>query len=108
MFVKDPDDSNSFILDKPYMLGEVVTAQPESSLQYASSDRLLPTLGILLVELCFGIALEDTEMRQQYQNADLQTDATANLAAALDLAVAMEWARSVAGEAGDAYADAVH
>jgi len=108
VFVKDPDDSNSFVLDKPYMLGEVVTAQPESSLQYASSDRLLPTLGILLVELCFGIALEDTEMRQQYQNADVQTDATADLAAALDLAVAMEWARLVAGEAGDVYADAVH
>ena len=108
VFVKDPDASDSFILNQPYMLQEVVTAQSKSSLQSASSDRLLSTLGILLIELCFGIALEDTEMRQQYQNADVQTPATANLAAALDLAVAMEWARSVAGEAGDAYADAVH
>ena len=75
--------------------------------RYASSDRLLQTLGILLIELCFGAALENHRMRRQFQSSTNHSAVNADLAAALDLAVALEWSQSVGGEAGDSYADAV-
>lgn len=46
-------------------------------------------------------------MRQRYQTSTGQASSTPDLAAALDLAVALEWSRSVVGEAGELYADAV-
>ena len=76
--------------------------------RYAASDRLLPTLGILLIELCFGTTLESQDLRREYSKT-MQGGCTssADLDAALDLAVALEWSQSVAGEAGEDYHDAV-
>lgn len=108
IFDIDPQDTRGIQIDQPYMLRAVSaqTADPASS--YASSDRSLATLGILLIELCFGTALEDHEMRRQYHSSDGEQVAAPNLAAALDLAVALEWSQSVHGEAGATYADAVN
>ena len=92
----------SIIKSYPHSVTDVVC-----DYRYASSDRLLQTLGILLIELCFGAALETHEMRRQYQSSTNQGAANADLAAALDLAVALEWSQSVGGEAGESYADAV-
>ena len=93
--------------EQPYMLRAVSTQTATSPTSYASSDRALATLGILLIELCFGTPLEDHEMRRQYDSSREQQAASPDLAAALDLAVALEWAHSVRGEAGEMYADAV-
>ena len=71
-------------------------------------DRSLLTLGILLIELCFGTALEDHELRRQFRSAGEQQAATPDSTAILDLAVAMEWSQSVCGEAGETYAEAVN
>ena len=116
IFKIDPQDHRSIQTDQPYILRSVSTSTQQSATtptpSYASSDRCLPTLGILLIELCFGTALEDHEMRRQYDSTSAEQQqqqqiATADLAAALDLAVALEWARFVGGEAGEGYADAV-
>lgn len=100
MFNLNSQDTNFIEIDLSYMLHAVPQQEETSTSSYASSDRSLPTLGILLVELCFGTALEDHEMRRQYHSSKNQ--------AALDLAVALEWSRSVGGEAGETYAEAVN
>ncbi len=46
-------------------------------------------------------------MRKQYVSTDGPGVPSADLEAALDLAVALEWFRSVSDEAGERYADAV-
>ena len=74
---------------------------------YASRDRLLPTLGILLIELCFGTALENYDLRRHCQPVDTPGGTNPDLLAALDLGVALEWSRLVGGEAGERYSDAV-
>ena len=107
-FNMDPQNTHRIQTDEPYMLHAVSTQIARSASSYASSDRSLPTLGILLIELCFGTALEDHEMRRQYNSSGAQQNGTPDLAAVLDLAVALEWSRSVYGEAGETYADAVN
>ncbi len=113
IFKLDLHDPPSIQIDQPYILRAVSTQTPTSTPSYASGDRCLTTLGILLIELCFGTALEDHEKRRQYHSSVEQQTATPDpaaaldLAAVLDLAVAMEWSQSVGGEAGEAYADAV-
>lgn len=107
IFDMDPQDTGCIQIDQSYML-RAVSAKPAAPASFASSDRSLHTLGILLIELCFGTALEDHEMRRQYQSSIRQQDVAPDLAATLDLAVALEWSRSVYREAGETYADAVN
>lgn len=107
IFDMDPQDTRCIQIDQSYML-RAVSAQTAPPASYASGDRSLPTLGILLIELCFGTALEDHEMRRQYQSSVGQQNVPPDLAATLDLAVALEWSRSVCGEAGETYAHAVN
>ena len=107
IFVKDRGNPLSIKLDKPYMRRDATPAPSNLPYSYATKDRLLPTLGILLIELCFGTALEDHEMRKKCQIPHTGGSANADLEAALDLGVALEWSRSVGGEAGERYADAV-
>ena len=107
IFVKDHGNPLSIKLDKPYMKRDATPAPSNLPSSYATKDRLLPTLGILLIELCFGTALEDHEMRKECQTSHTGGSANADLEAVLDLGVALEWSRSVGGEAGERYADAV-
>ena len=107
VFVKDPDSPGLLKLDQPYIVHDVQQTNTHQGSAYVTSDRLLQTLGILLIELCFGTVLEDHEMRKQYSANNGGTASNPDLVAALDLAVALEWARSVGGEAGDLYSNAV-
>ena len=107
-FAKSQDDNNKIRFDEPYLARQAYIPPSTTSLStYASSDRLLPTLGIVLLELCFGKSLEEHEMRKLYTSDTGQAPVNADLAAALDLGVALEWSRSVGGEAGELYANAV-
>ena len=54
----------------------------------------MTTLGILLLELCFGIAFEDHTIRQKYVLADGQ------FTPYLDQAAGLEWSASASDEAG--------
>lgn len=108
IFARDPQNPQNISIDQPYILRDVISPAANPTSAYASTDRSLPTLGILLIELCFGTALEDHAIRQQCHSSSEQNTANPDLDAALDLAVALEWSRSVSGEAGEGYADAVH
>lgn len=70
--------------------------------QNSSVDETFMTLGILLLELCFGTSLEQSPFRNKYRSPDGQQDSM------MDLAAAMKWAEHVEGEAGPEYADAVY
>ncbi|KAH7393829.1 hypothetical protein DE146DRAFT_633779 [Phaeosphaeria sp. MPI-PUGE-AT-0046c] len=66
-----------------------------------TDDRNFTSLGIILLELCFGERLEDNPLRKQYPAV------TEEIKQALDLQAAMQWAPSVQEEGGDDYASAV-
>ena len=107
LFVKDADNPGSVKVEQPYMRRDAVSVPRSTTSSYASRDRLLPTLGILLIELCFGTALENHEMRKHCQSVASAGGTSPDLLAALDLGIALEWSRLVGGEAGERYADAV-
>ena len=108
VFAKHHDHPHTINIERPYIQKNTLPLQGTPSSAYASNDRSLSTLGILLIELCFGTALEEHDLRKQYDSSTIQGASNPDLVAALDLAVALEWSRAVSGEAGDPYADAVH
>lgn len=95
--------NDSILLDQPHMIHNLCKAAaltPPSS--RGSSDQSIPMLGIMLLELCFGVALEDHPIRQNFLSRDGRPNA------ALDLAAAMEWCgKSANEEAGPEFADAI-
>lgn len=66
-----------------------------------TNDCNFHTLGILLLELCFGKRLEDHPIRQGLPQGDAQSQA------AYDVFAALKWAGRVEDEAGEEYAAAV-
>lgn len=93
-------DKGSAILEQPHLRASFV----ETSASGPSSprDETFATLGILLLELCFGTTLENSPFRNKYRAPDGQPDFI------MDQVVAQEWAERVEGEAGPEYADAVN
>jgi hypothetical protein len=69
------------------------------SLQTPMFDITFATLGIVLLELCFGYTLQSTPFWEK-------TDKTSDLAQ--DRAAAYEWAEMVEGEADERYHHAIH
>lgn len=74
---------HGIIDEKPYITrsfhstGEVLDGQSA----YAVADHGLSTLGILLLELCFGVALEDHETRRNFVALDGRPNPGASIAA---------------------------
>lgn len=95
--------NESILLDQPHIIHHLCGAPaPILPSSRGFGDRSIPTLGIMLLELCFGIALEDHHIRQNYLSRDGQPYA------GLDLAAAMEWCdRFASEEAGPEFADAI-
>jgi hypothetical protein len=73
-----------------------------SSIGSPTADRDFYSLGILLLELCFGCRMQDHPLRKN----DLAT-ADAETENALDIVAALKWSTSVSEESGDDYATAV-
>ncbi|KAH8730696.1 hypothetical protein GQ44DRAFT_699698 [Phaeosphaeriaceae sp. PMI808] len=65
-------------------------------------SRNFKSLGIILLELCFGQRLEDHPFRNRYPVGD------ANLKSDFDIMAALNWSKDVCGEAGEDYATAVN
>ncbi|KAK5006942.1 hypothetical protein LTR28_005872 [Elasticomyces elasticus] len=90
-----------FRVDQPYLSQELLdgntTAAP------GQVDQTFATLAILLLELCFGVPIEESDVYQKYLSPDGQPNPVLNIAAAWD------WSSGdkVVGEAGVGYADAV-
>lgn len=95
--------NDSILLDQPHITHELYRkAASNAPSPHGFSDRSIITLGILLLELCFGVALEDHHIRQNYVSRDGQPNA------ALDLVAATEWCDRFANEeAGPEFADAI-
>lgn len=85
---------------EPYILAHVDSTTNNTLV--AKKDRSFSTLGIVLLELCFGCRLEDHKMWQTPGYAALQNDPM------MRQTVACEWLDEVQGEAGEDYANAVN
>jgi hypothetical protein len=97
LFLRDTTNPKRVLLDQPYISRNFAPAPTPSE---NPDDRSLPSLGIMLLELCFGTALEDHESRRKYP-----LGATPNHF--LDMAAALEWSLRVVEEAGPEFADAI-
>jgi hypothetical protein len=98
LFPRDSTDPNKIRLDQPYISRSFapMPSPPLSSSDY-TNDHSLSILGIMLLELCFGTALEDHEIRQKYPPAGHF----------LDMAAALEWSPRALEEGGPEFADAI-
>jgi hypothetical protein len=98
LFLKDVKNPDKILLDQPYISRDFAPTPAAS--EYANNDRNLSNLGIMLLELCFGTALEDHEIRQKYPTGSVPNPF-------LDIAAALEWSPRAVEEAGPEFADAI-
>jgi hypothetical protein len=95
VFLQDPNEPQSMLLDFPYIRQEMSRTSSPSAIDVISS------LGIRLLELCFGVAIEATEFRKQLPVGD------EILAPIFDYTAAIQWSRLVSEEAGPEFAAAI-
>lgn len=72
---------------------------------HGKSDAI-QSLGILLVELCYGQLLEDQQLSKKVDLA-VTAELPPEVRAMLDVGMARNWARGLAGECGERFAGAV-
>ena len=94
LFLHNPSSDGSILLDSPYVRGDM-------SNKAVTGAGTMATLGIWLLELCFGTSLENNKFRQQLPPGD------SNSAPILDYAAALQWSKMVGEEAGPEFAEAV-
>jgi hypothetical protein len=100
LFFPSPVNDSNVSYGEPFIrkgFSAVESAQSNGD----ANDCNLYSLGILLLELCFGKRLEDHPLRKKHPAGDEQTRP------ALDLMAALQWSKNVADEGGDDYASAV-
>lgn len=97
LFLRDSTALDRVFIDQPYISRNVAHVPDAAEDPY---DNSLSNLGIMLLELCFGIALEDHEIRQKYPPSGVPNPF-------LDLAAALEWSPRAVEEAGPEFADAI-
>jgi hypothetical protein len=95
IFYQDSAHSYSTIVDHPYIRCETSGKAPAPTIEAISS------LGIQLLELCFGSPLESNPYRKLLGPGDAVS------APILDYAAAMQWSKLVSDEAGPEFADAI-
>jgi hypothetical protein len=95
IFLQDLAEPGSALLDQPYIRQEVFSTTNRSAADTLSS------LGIRLLELCFGAPIEANHFRKQLPAGD------DTLAPIFDYTAAIQWSRSVAEEAGPEFAEAI-
>lgn len=100
-FFYDKSNPQKILLDQPRLSRSVKQSSEEVDNAQSKSDRSIATLGILLLELCFGSALECHPIRARYPIIEGQPNPY------LDLAAALEWSEQVNEEAGPEFASAV-
>lgn len=100
------ESDHVLFLDSPYMthhFSPSMPATPEAG-QKAGQDKIsgIICLGIILLELCFGIAIEHHPSRAKFPPGDDQTKSV------FDFVAAMQWKTEVNEEAGKNYTEAVN
>ena len=99
LFFKDKSDPKTILIDQPRLSRDVELENSAPDEKQQLNDRSITTLGILLLELCFGRTLEAHPIRARYPQG--QTNPY------LDLAAALEWSEQVNEEAGPEFANAI-
>ena len=97
-------NGNIILTEHPYISKSFLseTAPTPQSSAYVLADHGMSALGILLLELCFGMPLEDHEIRRNFVSLDGQPNP------GLDLVAAMQWCDRYANdEAGPEFAGAI-
>lgn len=100
VFLRDKDFPDSVVADQPYISRDFAPSVPNSGPMFAHGDRSIFNLGIMLLELCFGVALEDHKLRPNFTHNGQSNPY-------LELAQAREWCSSACDEAGPEFADAI-
>lgn len=95
IFLQSSPDPESTIVDHPYIQNHM------SRTACSHTSPNVSTLGICLLELCFGTTLEATHFRKQLPPGDTTT------APILDYAAAIQWSKLVGEEAGSEFAEAI-
>lgn len=93
------DDRKGLFYEQPQIPGKCIRDNPPNP---GNSDESIWTLGITLLEICSGWALEDEPECQRYSPPDGQPNMI------FDRAAATEWCRNTEGELGTPFADAIH
>ncbi|KAI0016564.1 hypothetical protein F4780DRAFT_797694 [Xylariomycetidae sp. FL0641] len=103
LFFSDPDDANVFLLDQPHFNREIKKLAKGKDVDAGTTiSDSLDKLGILLLELCFGRALEDQPQRKRWPAGSKDQEQ-----AVFDIMAARDWQRDVGEEAGPEYARSV-
>jgi hypothetical protein len=108
LFLYDPQDPTKIGTDQPYISRSLSKSFQQSGNNTAMSNNIysfqdsIRNLGIILLELCFGTAIEDHRLRPKVDVNDEQILKLINYAAA------DQWARDVVEEAGPEYSDAIN
>lgn len=97
LFFPCEDDDCDILYCEPFIRQGFIDNTPPT----AGMDCNFHSLGILLLELCFGQRLEDHHLRQKHPAG------FGEVKQALDLKAALKWSRIVGDEGGDDYAAAV-
>ncbi|THW33181.1 hypothetical protein D6D22_09240 [Aureobasidium pullulans] len=85
--------------DQPYLRRN--SASNSTPVPYTGFDLPFATLGVILLEVCFGLTLDDSPYRAKHLSPDGSTNP------AQDREAAWEWAKNMVGESGQEYARAV-
>jgi hypothetical protein len=103
IFFPSNDDSPTIPFDEPFIRqGFPHSHSHLTSTDFVVNDCNFYSLGIILLELCFGRRLEDHHVHKKHPST---IDAVTKRA--FDVMAALKWSSSVSGEGGDDYATAV-
>ena len=100
VFFQSPSAENGLQFDEPFVYQAFDDTNTSKTVS-ATKDFTFFSLGILLVELCFGVRLEDSPIRKTYPVGDAESKR------AFDLQAALKWSHTVCENAGEDYAGAV-
>ena len=111
LFLRASDESRRPLIEYPYISQSFPLLKSNATPGSSDRNRSNPTeydcrkylfsLGVLLLELCFGEALEDQKFRKTYYGPNNEpNDLT-------DHCTALAWQKKVQGECGDGLSDAI-
>ncbi|KPM38172.1 hypothetical protein AK830_g8421 [Neonectria ditissima] len=101
VFTSSVADSGVFALDQPHLDRGLVDSEKNAS-KSSTFLQSLDLLGIVLLELCFGVLLENRACRTRWPPGRNETEKMA-----FDFMAAREWQLEVNEEAGPDYSEAV-
>jgi hypothetical protein len=108
LFLSDDNDKSKVLTDQPYIsrplskqtqINSISMSSPQASSTFQES---IHNLGIMLLELCFGKAIEEHELC-----VSISTE-NERIRQAFVYGIASDWAQHVLGEAGPDYSGAVY